>query len=241
MADTKERKLPAPAVSAETQAYWDAAAKGKLLVRKCTSCGQAHHYPRTICPFCSSDKTEWIEASGKGTIYSYSVMRRAPVPYAMAYVTRLRAAHGDQHRRLRLDKLKCEQPVKVVFKRRCGPPAADVHAGLITVATTRATGWPRRAPRARQGPFPAVASSVQCRGGVLPAAKKAPPDLMNFSPSPRPCSPVREPHSRSHAPGPSRRRQARSARTRRAERVEQQSGKWRSGQALEGAADGEPG
>ena len=53
MAEAKERKLPAPAVSQETQAYWDAAAKGKLLVRKCTSCGELHHYPRTICPFLS--------------------------------------------------------------------------------------------------------------------------------------------------------------------------------------------
>ena len=70
MADTKERKLPAPAVSAETQAYWDAAAKGKLLVRKCTSCGDAHHYPRTICPFCFSEKTEWRQAQGTGTVYS---------------------------------------------------------------------------------------------------------------------------------------------------------------------------
>src|SRR5262249_14114262 len=74
-------------VSPETEAYWDAAAKGKLLVKKCTACGQFHHYPRALCPFCFSDKTEWVEASGKGTIYSYSVMRRAPVPYAMAYVT----------------------------------------------------------------------------------------------------------------------------------------------------------
>jgi uncharacterized OB-fold protein len=106
--ETKERKLPAPATSQETQAYWDAATKGKLLVRKCTSCGQLHHYPRTICPFCFSDKTEWIEASGKGTIYSYSVMRRAPVPYAMAYVT--------------LAELKCEQAVKVVFKPTDGGP-----------------------------------------------------------------------------------------------------------------------
>ena len=125
MADTKERKLPAPAVSAETQAYWDAAAQGKLLVRKCTSCGQLHHYPRTICPFCSSDKTEWIEASGKGTIYSYSVMRRAPVPYAMAYVT---LAEGPRMVTnivdCDFDKLKCEQPVKVVFKATegNGPP-----------------------------------------------------------------------------------------------------------------------
>ena len=45
-ADKKERKLPAPSVSAETKPYWDAAAKGKLLVKKCAACGQFHHYPR---------------------------------------------------------------------------------------------------------------------------------------------------------------------------------------------------
>ena len=94
-------------------------------MRKCTSCGQAHHYPRTICPFCFSDKTEWIEASGKGTIYSYSVMRRAPVPYAMAYVT---LAEGPRMVTnivdCDFDKLRCEQPVKVVFKATegNGPP-----------------------------------------------------------------------------------------------------------------------
>ena len=43
MADSKERTLPAPVPSQETQAYWDAAAKGKLLVRKCMSCGELHH------------------------------------------------------------------------------------------------------------------------------------------------------------------------------------------------------
>ena len=48
--DKKERKLAAPAVSLETQAYWDAAAQGKLLVKKCTACGQFHHYPRALCP-----------------------------------------------------------------------------------------------------------------------------------------------------------------------------------------------
>src|SRR5260370_1393398 len=123
--ETKERKLPAPATSQEMQAYWDAAAQGKLLVRKCTGCGQLHHYPRTICPFCFSDKTEWIEASGKGTIYSYSVMRRAPVPYAMAYVTlaegpRLVTNIVDCD----FDKLKCEQAGTVVFQPTGGVPAA---------------------------------------------------------------------------------------------------------------------
>jgi len=82
----KERKLPAPQPNAETQAYWDAAAAGRLVIRKCGSCGKLHHYPRAVCPFCFADAGEWQTASGRGTIYSYSVMRRAEVPYAIAYV-----------------------------------------------------------------------------------------------------------------------------------------------------------
>src|SRR3979411_512284 len=115
--ETKERKLSAPAISQETQACSDPAAKAKVRGRKCLSSAQLPPYPRTICPFCFSDKTEWIEASGKGTIYSYSVMRRAPVPYAMAYVT---LAEGPRMVTnivdCDFDKLKCEQAVKVVFK-----------------------------------------------------------------------------------------------------------------------------
>jgi uncharacterized OB-fold protein len=81
------RALPAPPVHPETRPYWDAAAEGRLLVRRCAACGQAHHYPRPICPFCGSDRTDWQEAAGTGTIYSFSVMRRVPAPYAIAYVT----------------------------------------------------------------------------------------------------------------------------------------------------------
>ncbi len=81
------RKIPAPQPAPETQAFWDAAAQGRFLIRKCTAWGRAHWYPRSICPFCWSAKTEWVEASGRGTIYSYSVMRRAPEPYVVAYVT----------------------------------------------------------------------------------------------------------------------------------------------------------
>lgn len=77
----------APPVNDETKPYWDAAYEGKLLVKKCNGCGDYHHYPRTICPFCFSDDTVWTEAAGRGTIYSYSVSRKAPVPYVMAYVT----------------------------------------------------------------------------------------------------------------------------------------------------------
>ncbi len=77
----------APLTNIENQPFWDATAEGKLLLKKCHGCGDHHYYPRTICPFCFSDDTVWVEASGKGTIYSYSVVRKAEVPHAMAYVT----------------------------------------------------------------------------------------------------------------------------------------------------------
>jgi uncharacterized OB-fold protein len=112
-----ERKISAPAVNIETQPFWDATAQGKLLYKKCTACGEPHFYPRSHCPFCFSDKTEWAEASGKGTVYTYSVMRRAPIPYAIAYVT---LAEGPTMMTnivdCDLDSIKIGQKVKVVFK-----------------------------------------------------------------------------------------------------------------------------
>ncbi|MEH6503871.1 MAG: Zn-ribbon domain-containing OB-fold protein [Cycloclasticus sp.] len=77
----------APQSNIEIQPFWDATAEGKLLLKKCNACGEIHYYPRSICPFCFSDDTVWIEASGEGIIYSYSVIRRAEVPYVIAYVT----------------------------------------------------------------------------------------------------------------------------------------------------------
>ena len=82
-----ERKIPSPASNPETQPFWDAAAEGRFIIRRCTGCGRVHWYPRAICPFCFSGKSDWQPASGRGRIYSYSVMRRAPEPYAIAYVT----------------------------------------------------------------------------------------------------------------------------------------------------------
>lgn len=81
------RKIPRPLVQADTLAYWQAADAGRLLVRRCTSCGAFHHYPREICPYCLSDATEWVEAAGTGTVYSFSTMGRDEQAYTLAYVT----------------------------------------------------------------------------------------------------------------------------------------------------------
>lgn len=83
----QDRTIIAPLPFPETTPYWEAAAQGRLLLKYCVACAAYHFYPRTLCPFCFSDKTEWREAAGIGTIYSFSVMRRADVPYAIAYIT----------------------------------------------------------------------------------------------------------------------------------------------------------
>jgi uncharacterized protein len=56
--------------------FWQAAREGRLLVKKCRSCGEHYFTPRPFCAFCSSTDTEWVAASGKGEVYSFTLMRR---------------------------------------------------------------------------------------------------------------------------------------------------------------------
>jgi uncharacterized protein len=83
---------PTPAVNPETREFWAATADGRLLVKRCQGCDGLFWYPRVICPECSSLRTEWLEVSGRGSIYSYTVNHRgegayqgAP-PFVLAYV-----------------------------------------------------------------------------------------------------------------------------------------------------------
>lgn len=76
----------------ETQAFWDATASGKLLLRRCDDCQKLIWYPRGYCPGCQSFNTSWVASLGTGTIYSFSVMRKglgawaAASPFVIAYV-----------------------------------------------------------------------------------------------------------------------------------------------------------
>ena len=81
------RPLHAPEVTSECQPFWDAAAEGRLLIKRCGACGEPHYYPRALCPFCLSADTRWEEAAGTGIVYSLSTMRRGKdAPYTLAYV-----------------------------------------------------------------------------------------------------------------------------------------------------------
>lgn len=86
MNNLENRQFPEIGMTDETAPFWQAAAEGRFVIKKCLDCGDVHYYPRALCPHCLSDKTEWMECKGEGEIYTYSVMRRAPVVYAIAYI-----------------------------------------------------------------------------------------------------------------------------------------------------------
>lgn len=84
---------PLPIVDPSTKPYFDALKQRRLILRSCRACGQPHFYPRELCPHCYSDDLEWIDATGGGEIYSYTVAHRPAgpafkedVPYALAIV-----------------------------------------------------------------------------------------------------------------------------------------------------------
>ncbi|MFG3659328.1 Zn-ribbon domain-containing OB-fold protein [Streptomyces sp. NPDC047706] len=69
-----------PEADAFTRTYWEAAARGRLLVRRCGACDRAHHYPREFCPYCWSEDVSWEEACGRATLYTWSVVHRNDLP-----------------------------------------------------------------------------------------------------------------------------------------------------------------
>lgn len=73
-------KRPAPGISDDTRFFWDGAREGKLLIQRCKSCGTLRHPPGPVCPSCHSFEWDTLQASGRGTVYSFVVMHYPEVP-----------------------------------------------------------------------------------------------------------------------------------------------------------------
>jgi uncharacterized OB-fold protein len=83
--------LPTP--DNESQPFWDATREHRLVIKRCAACGRAHFYPRPFCPHCWSEQVHWEDASGRATLYTYSVVHvndlppfNERVPYVAAIV-----------------------------------------------------------------------------------------------------------------------------------------------------------
>jgi uncharacterized OB-fold protein len=112
------RKIAGPVVLPEVERFWAAAEDGKLLVKRCRTCGKTHFFPRAICPGCLGDDTEWVESSGKGKIYSYSTSYMGETVWTIAFValdegvTMMTNIVNCQP-----DAIKVGAPVRVVFQK----------------------------------------------------------------------------------------------------------------------------
>lgn len=112
---------PVPQVTPDDAFFWEAAAAGQLAVQQCGGCGQLRHPPRPGCPACRS--LEWTAAvlSGTGTIYSFAVHHRPPVPGLPVPVIVVLVALAEGPRIVSTltgtepDSVAIGQPVTVVF------------------------------------------------------------------------------------------------------------------------------
>ena len=117
-------KKPLPRIDEESRGYWEALARHELYFQRCRACGTRRLPPRALCPSCLSAATEWVRASGRGTVYSFTVtyQNQAPgfreeVPYVLAVV---RLDEGPQLMTNVVgcapDAVRIGMPVEVVFE-----------------------------------------------------------------------------------------------------------------------------
>lgn len=69
-----------PALTVENTPFWDGLRAGRLVVQACGSCGVSRFPIAPICPNCGSDKVQWRELSGRGTIFSWVRYHRSYLP-----------------------------------------------------------------------------------------------------------------------------------------------------------------
>jgi len=81
-----------PVANVDTKPFWDGCAAGSLLLQCCSACQAYRHPPSPICPNCLSALHAWVPASGRGTVYTFVIVREARrgwdkmVPYVLAVV-----------------------------------------------------------------------------------------------------------------------------------------------------------
>ena len=119
-----------PEMHPETETFFKSGFRSELVIKLCSDCQRFHHYPRAICPHCLSDRTVWIRASGKGTIYSFNIIRQNPspgwrdkVPYVIAYVDLQEGVRmmtnivGYEDVGLKIEDIKVGMPVQATWER----------------------------------------------------------------------------------------------------------------------------
>jgi len=125
---------PIPLTDGLSEVYWQAARERRLLVQRCAACGSHQFYPRSRCSRCLAPEPEWVQASGRGRLHTYSVIHRATnpefaddCPYVFAIVeldegVRLATRIVDTPH----DRLACDAAVEVAWPAEPADPPLPV-------------------------------------------------------------------------------------------------------------------
>ena len=88
-----EYKKPLPSPDSDTKDFWKGAKRHELLLQKCSACGSYRFPPSPMCPNCFSMDFKWEKVSGKGEVYTFTIVRVAvrpewmsDVPYVLATI-----------------------------------------------------------------------------------------------------------------------------------------------------------
>ena len=86
-------RKPVPRIDPESKPFWEACRRHELYVQQCQACQAYYYYPRQTCPYCWSGAVRWVQLSGKGTVYTFTVTHqhggegfRDQLPFVIAYV-----------------------------------------------------------------------------------------------------------------------------------------------------------
>lgn len=73
--------------------YWEGLRAHRLVLQRCADCGRVRHYPRPVCDACYAMRHDWVEASRRGRVHSWTVCHHAfdlafeaALPYALVTV-----------------------------------------------------------------------------------------------------------------------------------------------------------
>ena len=88
-----EYNKPVPERDQDSTKFWEGCKRRKLLIQRCQDCKSYQFYPRLLCRKCMSENVEWVESSGKGEVYTFTIIHFHPnpnfkkdVPYVVAIV-----------------------------------------------------------------------------------------------------------------------------------------------------------
>jgi hypothetical protein len=105
-------------VTALVEQWWEATRERRLLVQRCAACGSHQHHPRPFCLACGGDRVAFVEAEGRGVVWSFTEVHRSPspdlqVPYRVSLV---RLAEGPVLlTRITGGQVRCDDPVRLTW------------------------------------------------------------------------------------------------------------------------------